>query len=100
MSHHHPRFADSWEWDDDEEERGNTAHLSAKGISVAEVGQVWEDGPEWARNKKGGSADWVMFGRTTGGRALLIVVAFYEDRGVNRAVTGRDAKSHEVERYF
>ena len=50
MARHHPRYAEAWDWDkDNEDERAK------HGISPREVQEVWEEGPEWVRNKHSGS---------------------------------------------
>ena len=95
MGSHHPRFAEAWKWDEHNEEE-----LARHRVSEAEVYQVWANGPLWARNKRKGSGDYKMIGRTDGGRALSIVVSYYPERGVIRAITGWDATAGERKRYL
>lgn len=57
MTDGHPREAESWEWDED-----NESELAAHAISVDEVEQVWAEGPEWVRNKKHRAGDYKMLG--------------------------------------
>jgi hypothetical protein len=56
--------------------------------------------PIWIPNKRHRSGDWKMLGRTAGGRRLSVVVRFYEDRAVLRAITGWDSTPGELARYF
>lgn len=91
----HPREAESWEWDED-----NESELAAHGISVDEVEQVWAEGPEWVRNKKHRAGDYKMLGPTFGGRLLTIVVRYNPDRRSNRAITGWDSTDGEKTRYL
>jgi uncharacterized DUF497 family protein len=95
VARHHPRYAEAWDWDEN-----NEAELARHRISVREVYEVWADGPEWVRNKLGGSGDHKMIGLTDGGRALSIVVKDYPDRRLNRAITGWDATEGERKRYL
>jgi uncharacterized DUF497 family protein len=91
----HPSRAEAWKWDE-----GNESELAAHGISPAEVYEVWANSPSWAPNARHRSGDWKMCGRTDGGRRLAIVVGFYPDRGLLRAITGWDATPSERSKYF
>jgi len=95
VARHHPRYAEAWDWDKDNEDE-----LAKHGISPREVQEVWEEGPEWVRNKHSGSGDHKMIGLTKGGRALSIVVKYYADRKLNRPITGWDATVGERKRYL
>lgn len=95
MTSGHPREAESWEWDED-----NESELAAHFISVDEVDQVWAEGPEWVRNRKHRSGDYKMLGPTFGGRLLTIVVRYNPDRRINRAITGWDSTDGEKTRYL
>ncbi len=63
MTSGHPRQAESWAWDND-----NEAELARQGITIDEVEQVWAEGPEWVRNKRRRAGDHKMLGQTFGGR--------------------------------
>lgn len=92
---HHPTYAEEWDWDED-----NESELAHHGIHVRDVYQVWANSPEWVPNKRRGSGDHKMLGLTDGGRALSIVVKYYRDRRMNRAITGWDATAGERTRYL
>lgn len=95
MPRPHPRSAEAWEWDEANEEE-----LARHQIVVREVYEVWANGPEWVRNKRGKSGDHKMVGYTEAGRALAIVVRYHPDRRLNRAITGWDAAPGERKRYL
>jgi uncharacterized DUF497 family protein len=80
-----PRDAEWIEWDGCNEKK-----LARHQISAGEVEQVWERGPTVLRNKKSGSGDFLLVGRTSGGRALVVVVAYDSRRRTIRPITGWD----------
>jgi hypothetical protein len=95
MTYRQPASAAAWEWDD-----GNERELASHKITAMEVYEVWMGRPIWIPNKRHRSGDWKMLGRTAGGRRLSVVVRFYEDRAVLRAITGWDSTPGELARYF
>jgi hypothetical protein len=99
-----PEDAEAFEWDDDGDERGNTAHLAESrddrpSILWWEVEEVFENGPLFVQNKKEGSGDWKMLGLTEGGRRLTVIVEYNEVRRTLRPITGWDRTSEEQARY-
>jgi uncharacterized DUF497 family protein len=90
----HPEDAEFLEFDDD-----NEAHLAIKGVSPAEVNQVFLGDPLWAPNLKGRTADWLMIGRTDGGRPLVVMVTYDEARAVLRPITARTCEKDEVSKW-
>lgn len=90
----HPSDADDIDFDDE-----NEGHLAGHGVTALEVWQVFDGDPLWAANKKGMAAEWLMIGRTYGGRPLVIAVTYYEDVGAIRPITGRTCEPAEVARW-
>jgi uncharacterized DUF497 family protein len=92
----HPKEAEGFEWDEaNESELADPRHP----IQPWEVVQVFWNVPVWVRNKKVGSGDYKMIGRTNGGRRLTIVV---ETKGVTRMlrpITGWESTRGELSRY-
>lgn len=100
-----PEYAEAFDWDDEDDERGNTAHLAEArpdrpGIQTWEVEQVFANGGVFVPNKKAGSADWRLVGLTDAGRRLTLIVEYHEDRRVLRAITGWDCTPGERTRYL
>lgn len=91
----HPRHALLVDFDE-----GNESELTAHGISAAEALQVLTNDPTWAPNKKGRAGVWLAVGRTDGGRALSIPVAYDEGRALLRPITGWDSTVGEKARYL
>lgn len=83
MTTHHPIFAEAWEWDE-----SNESELARHHITAIEVEQLLEEEHGWRPNKQGRAGDYLLVGRTYGGRHLSIVVAYDERRRCARAVTG------------
>ena len=82
----HPSQAEGFEWDD-----GNEDELARHHVNAVEVEQVFGNEPRWFKNRKSGSGDWQMLGRTHGGRILTIIVLWKEEELTLRPVTGWDA---------
>jgi len=91
----HPSHAEYVEWDE-----GNEDELRRHGISVAEAGEVLDAPLAWARNKRHRPGDYKVMGRTAGGRAVSLVVRYDEARRAVRPITGWDATTGELSRYF
>jgi len=92
----HPSQATGFEWDD-----GNEGELAPHHITVHEVEQIfWQGSPLWARNKKNASGEWLMVGRTLGGRLLAISVQVRADDATLRAITGWEATAGQRKQYF
>lgn len=78
-----PRHAADFEWD-----LGNEDHLAQRHITAAEVQEVFRNDPTWRRNKGARTAQYVMDGRTDGGRALRVLLTWADEgERVLRAVT-------------
>jgi len=92
---HHPRYAEAWEYDEEDEEE-----LWGHRISMQEVQQVWANDPVWAQNKRHRAGDWLMLGLTNGGRSLSVVVRWNSDRRTVEPITGWDSTDGEKRRYF
>lgn len=90
----HPSRAFGFEWDE-----ANEAHLALKGITPDEVEQVFDNIPVWLPNKRAGSGDWLMVGRTNGGRWLSIVVQTLAATRYLRAFTGLPSSEHQRQIY-
>jgi len=77
----HPRHATDIEFDE-----ANESELARHRITVQEAFEVVVNDPTWASNKKGRAGLWLAVGRTDGGRALTIPVAYDESRLVLRPI--------------
>lgn len=84
----HPGTAVRFDWDEH-----NEAKLALRNITPGDVEEVfegaWGEKPLFKRNKKAGTARWMMFGRDRGGRRLRIGVLWAdEEERVLRAIHG------------
>lgn len=100
-----PDDAECFDWDDDQLEHGNTAHLAESrpdrpSIDWWEAEEVFQNGGRFAANKRGRSGDWLLVGRTHGGRALTLVVNYDEARRLLRVITGWDCTEGDRARYL
>lgn len=93
-----PNDAEIIEWDDDLQESGNTAHLAEHRITPEEAEEVFYNGGKLIPNTKG-TGDYYLVGRTNGGRALTLVLAYDEVRRCIRIFTGWDSTDGEKTRY-
>ncbi|RDI23061.1 hypothetical protein [Lentzea flaviverrucosa] len=101
----HPEDAEAFDWDDDADERGNTAHLAESrpdrpAISAWEAEQVFDNGGVFVPNKKNRSGDWKLIGRADSGRVLTLVLQYDEERRIIRVFTGWDSTAGERSRYL
>jgi uncharacterized DUF497 family protein len=99
-----PEDAECFDWDDDHDERGNTAHLAESrlgrpAITPHEAEAVFYNGGVFVPNKKNRSGDWKLIGRTDGDRLLTLVVHYDRGRRLNRVITGWDTTDAERSRY-
>lgn len=81
-------------------DEGNEEHATAKGVSVDELQQVFENRPRWLPNKKGRTATYLMVGRTKGGRPIVAAVIYDEIRRTVRPITSRRCEDHEVKKWL
>ncbi len=100
-----PEHAEAFDWDDEGDELGNTAHLAEDrpdrpGIQTWEAEQVFANGGTFAPNKKKGSGDWKLVGLTNAGRPLTLILEYLEDRRVLRVITGWECTPGERTRYL
>jgi hypothetical protein len=100
-----PEHAEAFDWDDEGDKDGNTAHLAEDrpdrpGIQPWEAEQVFANGGVFVPNKRTGTGDWKLVGLTDAGRRLTLIVKYHEDRGVLRAITGWDCTTGERTRYL
>ena len=93
----HPRDAELFDWD---EENETELERSEHPIKHWEAEEVFENRPLWVRNKREGSGDYKMIGRTNGGRALTIVVTANEVNRSIRAITGWPTTQGERTRHL
>lgn len=82
----HPATAEWFEWDEWNEQK-----LEARGIRPQEVEGVWANRPRYKKNKRSGTATWMMVGKDPySGKVLSIGVLWAdEDARVLRAIHGR-----------
>jgi hypothetical protein len=79
-----PQTATGFQWD-----AGNLSKLAARNITKDDVEAVFAGRPRWSRNKRRGTAEWLMTGPDGSGRRLTIGVLWAdEQRRVLRAITG------------
>lgn len=90
----HPSQAEGFEWD-----KGSLDELARHQIRDFEVEQVFGNEPAFAPNKRGMSGDWMMVGRTDGGRVLTIIVLTQPETHMLRAITGWDSTRGQRTRY-
>jgi uncharacterized DUF497 family protein len=50
----------------------NEAHVTRHGVTVAEIHQVFSNGPTVRRNRRTGTADYLATGTTDGGRKITV----------------------------
>jgi uncharacterized DUF497 family protein len=96
----HPDEAEGFEWDDDEEDEGNTTHLAKHAITPLEAEEVFYNDGRFVPNKRGMTGDWLLVGRTNGGRVLTLVITYAEDRRVIRFITGWNSTHGERARFL
>jgi uncharacterized DUF497 family protein len=94
-----PEHAEVFEWDPDDEDRGNTAHLARHKITAEEAEQVFANGGRFVPNTAGSGA-WRLVGPTDGGRILTLPLAYHPDRRAIRIITGWDATPAQKARYL
>lgn len=90
-----PWWFEHVEFDDE-----NEGHIARHRVRVDEVLSLLESNPTWRPNKKAGTAEWQVIGRTSAGRALMLVLTWDEVRMSVRPVTARDCTASEVERWI
>ncbi len=56
----YPSQATEFEWDDDTNDRGNTAHIGEHAITQVDVEDIFWNGPVWAPTKPPRSDRWRM----------------------------------------
>lgn len=98
LADENPEFAEAFEWDDDEIEQGNTAHLAHHNIWPSEVEEIFANGAPIFQNKAPGTGEWLMIGTTAGDRHLTIVMNYDGVRRCIRAFTGWKSTNGEVAR--
>lgn len=59
-------------WYDVEIDADNEEHVTAHGVSAAEVRQVFWNNPSMRRNRRGGTADYLAVGVTDGGSRITV----------------------------
>lgn len=92
----HPRDAEQFDWTHDEDE----AELAAHHIRPPEVEEVYLGVHVWAKDKKWEAAEWLLVGRTRGGRALTIAIRTDDVFRTIRAITGWDTTRGEITRFL
>ena len=78
---------------------GNELHVTAHGVSVVEVEQVFEDDPLWVPNKKGRTGNYLMVGRTNGNRPVTTAVVYDDIRRTVRPITAYESTDAEITRW-
>ncbi|HEV8653506.1 MAG TPA: hypothetical protein VG276_29940 [Actinomycetes bacterium] len=88
----HPATAVDFEWDDANEDK-----LAERGIKPHEVEGVWRNDPRYRRNKKEGSAVWMMIGADPySGKKLKVGIIWADEGGrILRAIHALDLSASE-----
>jgi hypothetical protein len=88
----HPATARRFEWD-----AANEDKLAERGIKPHEVEGVWSNNPDYRRNKKAGSALWMMTGADpTSGKKLKVGIIWADERErVLRAIHALDLSARK-----
>lgn len=83
----HPATALGFDWD-----HGNVDKLGERGILIHEVEGVWGNKPRYSRNKKSGSATWMMVGTdpVSGKKLKVGIIWADEDERILRAIHALD----------
>lgn len=80
----HPATARAFDWDE-----YNVTKLEKRGIRPQDVEAVHRNDPRYRRNKRTGTATWLMIGRDDGGRGLVIGILWQDETDrILRAITG------------
>jgi hypothetical protein len=90
----HPQHAEDVELDE-----ANETEMGRHRVRGWEAAEVFCNGPVWAGNKRARSGEWLMVGRTDGGRALTVPVSYDPVRGVVRPITAWDSSASELARF-
>lgn len=79
----HPSSAARFDWDD-----WNVSKLAERQVRPDEVEAIWANQPRYFRNKKAGSATWMMVGQDPrSGRRLRVGILWTDEKdGVLRAI--------------
>lgn len=79
----HPSSAARFEWDSKNEDK-----LAEREVRPDEVEAIWKNRPRYLKNKKAGSATWMMVGRDPrSGRRLRVGILWADEgEGVLRAI--------------
>ena len=86
----HPDDAEAFDWN-----YGNVEELARHSITPFEVEEVFANERSWMPNKRSGVGNWMMIGRTDGGRLITVVILFTEDNRTIRPITGWDSDTGE-----
>jgi hypothetical protein len=77
-----------------------TAHAAGHNVTALELWQLWVNVEKWVPNKKGRTADWLMVGRTDGGRPVVAAVLVDAERSMICPITARTCTPQEVTRWL
>lgn len=85
----HPSSAARFDWDD-----GNVNKLAERDVRPEEVEGIWANRPRYFRNKRAGSATWMMVGSDPRSGKRLRIGIFWvdEEEGVLRAIHALELK--------
>lgn len=90
-----PWDAEIIEWDEDNEPK-----VIKHGLSPIEIIEALADAETWRPNEAGKTGNWKVYGRTTGGKAVTMVVLWDPIRMSLRPITAWMASETEKGRYF
>lgn len=95
-----------FDWDDEDDEDGNVAHILRHDVRLQEVEQVLRWDPMWIPEKKhdpqAAENEWMILGTTKSGRILRVHGCIYEDpprKGWWRTFTAFEAPAANRRQY-
>jgi len=86
----HPSSAERFDWDD-----ANIDKLAIRNVRPDEVEAIWANRPQYRRNKRKGTAMWMMVGcDPRSGRRLKVGILWLDEQeGVLRAIHALEVRS-------
>lgn len=65
----------------------NLVHVTRHGVSADEIVQVFDNSESWHRNKRSGTADFTVVGRTDGGARVRVNFVYDPRTGTARPIS-------------
>lgn len=71
---------------------GSLVHVARHGVSMEEIEQAFFNTARVGRNKRRGSADFVLLGKTDGGRRIRVNFVYEIGTGTARAISAWEVR--------